>query len=312
MQRKQLFKARKSVKILLNLKTKKRNLFLKPFIKFRLLNLIKHSRINVLTRFIHSKCGRNTAGRISIRSKSSPNFAYYNRSFLHPKGRLFKIICIKHNPINPKSFLGIVVSSNNIIQNYTLPFGYKIGEQLYNINNNYDINKMKKDKYFKKQIGNSSKLIHVPTGSKLFNIENDPGKGPCFVKSNGCFAQILMKLKLKNTGYAGIKMPSGKLIYINLNCRASIGRVSLNKHYYNLKAGYFRKCGHRPKVRGVAMNPIDHPHGGGEGKKSKSRVPKNPWGTPAKNIKTLTKTQRNKKYKFNYKMKNYAYQIYNK
>ena len=309
MQRKR-FRARKVVRILVNLKTKKRNLFLKRFSQFGLISELKKTGLKILKRVQNAKCGRTSSGRICIRSKSSPNFLYYKRSFLHPQGYRFKSICTKHNPINPKVALGFFISSNNIIQNYILPFGYKIGEQLYNIRKLSDINKLQNDKNLKKQIGNSAKLIHIPTGSKLYNIENYPGSGPCFVRSNGCVAQILMKMKLRNISYAGIKLPSGRLIYVNLNCRASIGRVSLNKEYFNLKAGYFRKAGSRPKVRGVAMNPTDHPHGGGEGKKSKPCVPRNPWGTPAKYIKTLSKMRMKKQKKFDYQMKRYSYNIY--
>jgi len=310
MQRKR-FRARKYVKILLNLKTKKRNLFLSRFLQFGLINHLKHSGVKVLRRVKHSKCGRTSSGRICVRSKSSPNFLYYKHSFLHSKGYRFKSVCFKHNPINPKVSLGIIISSNNIIQNYTLPFGHAIGEQLYNINKVSDVYKLQKDKNFKKQIGNSSKLIHIPTGNKLYNIENYPGSGPCFVRSNGCFAQILMKTKLKDMSYAGIKLPSGKLVYVNLDCRASVGRVSLNKKYFNLKAGYFRKAGNRPRVRGVAMNPVDHPHGGGEGKKSKPAIPRNPWGTPAKHIKTLSNMRLKKQKKFEYQIKRYSFNIYN-
>ncbi|MCD6246187.1 50S ribosomal protein L2 [candidate division WOR-3 bacterium] len=144
------------------------------------------------------------------------------------------------------------------------------------------------------KIGNALPLNEIPAGKEVHNIEMIPGRGGQLVRSAGLSAQILAK----ENGYAHIKLPSGEVRLIRLDCLATIGKVS-NSDYANIslgKAGRSRWMGRRPRVRGVAMNPVDHPMGGGEGKSSGGRHPCSPNGIPAKGYKTRKKKKSSDKY----------------
>lgn len=132
--------------------------------------------------------------------------------------------------------------------------------------------------------GNAMRLKNMPVGTIIHNIEMKPGKGAQMIRSAGTFAQLVGR----DAGYAQIKLASGEMRMVRAECMASVGAVS-NPDHMNAslgKAGRARWLGRRPKVRGVAMNPIDHPHGGGEGKSSGGRHPCTPWGKPTKGYKT--------------------------
>lgn len=134
--------------------------------------------------------------------------------------------------------------------------------------------------------GNALPLRNIPVGTMVYNIEFKPGKGGQIARSAGSFAQIMGK----ESDYALLKMPSGELRKVNITCMATVGQVG-NLEHENIsigKAGRSRWLGKRPHVRGVAMNPIDHPLGGGEGKSSGGRHPCSPWGQLAKGLKTRT------------------------
>jgi large subunit ribosomal protein L2 len=133
-------------------------------------------------------------------------------------------------------------------------------------------------------VGNALPLKNIPLGTMIHNIEMKKGKGAQMARSAGTAAQLLAK----ESGYAQIKLPSGETRQVHLDCYATIGQVG-NLDHENVsigKAGRTRWLGKRPTVRGVAMNPIDHPHGGGEGKTSGGRNPVSPWGLPTKGYKT--------------------------
>lgn len=132
--------------------------------------------------------------------------------------------------------------------------------------------------------GNALPLRNIPLGTLVHNVELKPGKGGQLARSAGAYAQLLAK----EGNYAHLKLPSGEVRLVHLNCKATIGQVS-NVEHENLsigKAGRSRWLGWRPRVRGVAMNPVDHPLGGGEGKTSGGRHPVSPWGMPTKGYKT--------------------------
>jgi large subunit ribosomal protein L2 len=132
--------------------------------------------------------------------------------------------------------------------------------------------------------GNAMPLKDIPLGTQIHNIELSIGHGGQIVRSAGNYAQLMAK----EGGYAQVKLPSGEVRLISLNCRATIGQVGNIGHMgISLgKAGRSVWKGRRPHVRGVAMNPVDHPHGGGEGKSSGGRHPVTPWGIPTKGYKT--------------------------
>jgi len=132
--------------------------------------------------------------------------------------------------------------------------------------------------------GNTLPLRNIPLGTHIHNLELKLGKGGQIVRSAGTFAQLMAK----ENRYALVKLPSGEVRMVLLDCKATIGRLG-NVMHENLslgKAGRKRWLGRRPSVRGVAMNPVDHPMGGGEGRSSGGRHPCSPWGTPAKGFKT--------------------------
>jgi len=141
-------------------------------------------------------------------------------------------------------------------------------------------------------VGNALPLKNIPLGTMVHNIELKKGKGGQMARAAGVAAQLLAK----ESGYAQLKMPSGETRMVHLDCYATVGQVG-NLDHENIsvgKAGRTRWLGRRPTVRGVAMNPIDHPHGGGEGKTSGGRNPVSPWGLPTKGYKTRNnkRTQR--------------------
>ncbi|HEX3918044.1 MAG TPA: 50S ribosomal protein L2 [Caulobacteraceae bacterium] len=134
--------------------------------------------------------------------------------------------------------------------------------------------------------GNASPLRSLPIGSMIHNIELKPGKGGQIARSAGAYAQLVGR----DAGYAQIRLGSGELRMVMDSCMATVGAVSNQDHMNEVlgKAGRVRHKGRRPHVRGVAMNPVDHPHGGGEGKTSGGRHPVTPWGQPTKGHKTRT------------------------
>jgi len=132
--------------------------------------------------------------------------------------------------------------------------------------------------------GNALPLSNIPLGTQIHNIELRPGRGGQIVRSAGTYAQLVAK----EDRYALLKLPSGEMRLVLMNCKATIGQLG-NVSHENIdlgKAGRKRWLGKRPKVRGVAMNPVDHPMGGGEGRSSGGRHPCSPWGVPSKGYKT--------------------------
>ena len=137
--------------------------------------------------------------------------------------------------------------------------------------------------------GNTMPIKNIPLGSLIHNVELKVGRGGQLIRSAGTYGQLMAK----EEGYAQVRLPSGEVRKILLDCKATIGQVG-NIDHENIsigKAGRSRWLGRRPKVRGVAMNPVDHPMGGGEGKSSGGRHPCTPWGVPTKGH----KTRKNKK-----------------
>lgn len=133
-------------------------------------------------------------------------------------------------------------------------------------------------------VGNCLPIRNMPLGTTVHNVELKPGKGGQMVRSAGASAQLLAK----EGSYAQLRLPSGEVRMVHLNCKATIGQVG-NLEHENIslgKAGRSRHLGRRPIVRGVVMNPVDHPHGGGEGRTSGGRHPVTPWGVPTKGYKT--------------------------
>jgi large subunit ribosomal protein L2 len=132
--------------------------------------------------------------------------------------------------------------------------------------------------------GNALPLRNIPVGTLVHNVEMKPGKGGQMARSAGCGVQLVAR----EGGHATLRLRSGEMRKVSVDCRATIGEVGNAEHNLRSlgKAGAMRWRGVRPTVRGVAMNPVDHPHGGGEGRTSGGRHPVSPWGTPTKGYKT--------------------------
>ena len=163
------------------------------------------------------------------------------------------------------------------------PYGIKVGDQV--------VSSQKKAPL---KIGNCLPLSKIPSGLFVHNVELVPGKGAQMVRSAGVGAQVLAK----DAGMVTLKLPSGEVRMVGEKCMVTIGEVG-NKSHETVKigkAGRSRWLGRRPKVRGVAMNPVDHPMGGGEGKSSGGRHPTTPWGKPTKGYKTRKKNKTSNRY----------------
>jgi len=144
------------------------------------------------------------------------------------------------------------------------------------------------------KVGNALQLKDIPVGTVIHNIELRPGKGGQLARSAGTYAQLLSK----EGEYCHLRLPSGEIRLVKSECKATIGQVS-NPDHENVvigKAGKSRWLGIRPTVRGTAMNPVDHPHGGGEGRTKGGRHPVSPWGMPTKGYKTRKKNKPSNKY----------------
>jgi large subunit ribosomal protein L2 len=216
--------------------------------------------------------GRNHHGHITVRHKGGGHKRSFRKlSFLTNTEEISIVTRVEYDP-NRSAFIALLHSQQQKLAYILAPRGLKVGDAL-RPGNTMDI-----------KVGNVLSLQAIPTGSMIHNVEMFPGKGAQLVRSAGCFGQLVTKLDK----FAIIKLPSGERRYFLNKCKASLGSVSKSDWNETVrgKAGRSRWLGVRPSVRGVAMNPIDHPHGGGEGKTAAGRHPVTPWGQLTKGLKT--------------------------
>ena len=219
--------------------------------------------------------GRNQFGKMTVRHIGGGHKRHYRKvDFLRDKLEISgKVISIEYDP-NRTAYLALVVYADGEKRFVLAPLGLSVGDAV-----------MASDKADIKPANNLC-LSAIPVGTLIHNLEVTPGKGGKLVRSAGGFAQLMAKEDV----YCQVKMPSGEIRLLHSRCRASIGQLS-NTDHENMKigkAGRARWMGVRPTNRGVSMNPIDHPHGGGEGKASGGGHPRTPWGVPTKGYKTRT------------------------
>jgi len=230
---------------------------------------------------IHKKGGRNHDGKMTIRNVGGGHKKRFRIiDFKRNKdGVPAKVNSIEYDP-NRTAFIALLHYVDGEKRYILSPKGLKVGQELVSGPGSVP------------EPGNAMSLIEIPLGTFIHNIEMTPGKGGQLVRSAGSFAQ----LNAKDGKYAVIKMPSGEIRMILLTCRATIGVVSNGEHSLESigKAGRNRHRGRRPRVRGVAMNPVDHPMGGGEGKSSGGH-PRSRTGVPAKGYKTRNKKKASSK-----------------
>jgi large subunit ribosomal protein L2 len=234
--------------------------------------------------------GRNSYGRITVRHQGGGARQKYRIiDFKRDKdGVKAKVAAIEYDP-NRTANIALLHYLDGEKRYIIAPVGLKVGDTVES-GENSDI-----------KPGNALPLINIPVGTLIHNIELKPNKGGQMVRAAGNAAQLMAK----EGEYASIRLPSGEVRMVTVNCRASIGQVS-NLENENIKigkAGRKRWMGIRPTVRGVVMNPVDHPHGGGEGKSPIGRPsPVTPWGKPSLGLKTRKK--KNKSDQFIVKRRN--------
>lgn len=222
--------------------------------------------------------GRNNTGRLSIRHRGGGHKRQYRLvDFKRDKaGVTAKVATIEYDP-NRSAFIALLHYADGEKRYILYPHGLKVGDRVVS-GPEADI-----------VAGNALPLKNIPAGTVIHNIELRLGKGGQLVRSAGGSAQLLSK----DAEYAQIRLPSGEVRKVHLDCMASIGQIG-NLDHENIalgKAGRRRWMGIRPTVRGVVMNPVDHPHGGGEGKTSGGRHPVTPWGKPTRGYKTRNNKQ---------------------
>jgi len=236
-----------------------------------------------LTKGKKSYAGRNANGRITVRRRGGGHKRRYRIiDFKRDKyGIPATVTAIEYDP-NRSARIALLTYEDDEKRYIVAPLGVKVGEILSS-GPDAEI-----------RVGNSMPLDRIPPGTDIHNIEMKPGKGGQLVRSAGQAAQLLER----EGKYARLKLPSGEIRLVLSRCYATIGQVG-NADHANVtigKAGRSRWLGRRPKVRGVAMNPHDHPHGGGEGKSSGGRHPVTPWGVPTKGYKTRNRNNQSNRY----------------
>jgi len=238
-----------------------------------------------LTVALRKTGGRNHHGKITSRRRGGGHKRRYRLiDFKRNKFDILgTILAIEYDP-NRSSRIALVQYEDGEKRYIIAPDGIKVDQKIMSSDkNSVDF-----------EIGNSMKMKFIPDGMLIHNIELKPGKGAQMARSAGCYARIMAK----ENNMITIKLPSNEMRMVSQECAATIGVVGNKKHENSTigKAGKSRWLGRRPKVRGVAMNPVDHPHGGGEGKTSGGRHPTSPWGTPAKGYKTRKKNKISNKF----------------
>ena len=227
--------------------------------------------------------GRNSYGRITVRHKGGGNKLKYRIiDFKRQNTAPATVIGIEYDP-NRSAYIALLQTEAGDKSYIIAPVGLKDGDVVYT-GPDADI-----------KPGNTLPIENIPVGTFIHNIELYPGKGAQLVRSAGVAAQLISK----ENGIAQIRLPSGEVRIVRLDCKATIGQVGNIEHdTVKLgKAGKKRHMGIRPTVRGSVMNPCDHPHGGGEGKSPIGRPsPVTPWGKPALGYKTRSKKARTDKF----------------
>lgn len=217
--------------------------------------------------------GRNNNGRITVRHVGGGHKQHYRKvDFKRNKdGISAKVERLEYDP-NRSAHIALICYADGERRYIIAPRGVNVGDKL----ESGDTASIK--------VGNSLPIRNIPVGSTIHCVELRPGKGAQIARSAGASVQLVAR----EGAYATLRLRSGEMRKVLVDCRATLGEVSNAEHSLRSlgKAGASRWRGVRPTVRGVAMNPVDHPHGGGEGRTSGGRHPVSPWGTPTKGYKT--------------------------
>ena len=232
-----------------------------------------------LTKALRKSGGRNNTGRITIRRRGGGHRRRYRIiDFKRDKFDIpGKVMTVEYDP-NRSANISLINYADGEKRYILSPIGLKVDDSVIS------------GEKAPLKVGNCLPLKSVPAGLFVHNIELVPGKGGQMVRSAGAAAQVMAH----DGGLCTLKLPSGEIRMVSERCLATIGQVGNKSHEQIVsgKAGRTRWLGRRPKVRGVAMNPVDHPMGGGEGKSSGGRHPTTPWGKPTKGYKTRKKNKK--------------------
>lgn len=232
-----------------------------------------------LTTALRKTGGRNNKGRITMRRRGGGHKRRYR--IIDFKRNKFdipsKVATIEYDP-NRSAYIALLYYADGEKRYILSPVGLKVGDEVISGEN------------VELKVGNSLSLKNIPAGMMVHNVELTPGKGGQIVRSAGTVARIMAR----DDGFVTLKLPSGEVRMVPEKCMATLGQVGNRTHNQVVsgKAGRTRWLGRRPKVRGVAMNPVDHPMGGGEGKSSGGRHPVSPTGVLAKGYKTRKKKKK--------------------
>jgi len=236
-----------------------------------------------LTSALRKSGGRNNEGRITMRHRGGGHKRRYR--IIDFKRNKFdipsKVATIEYDP-NRSAYIALLHYADGEKRYILAPAELKVGDELISGEN------------VELKVGNSLRLKNIPAGMMVHNVEMIPGKGGQIVRSAGAVARILAR----DDGFVSLKLPSDEIRLIPELCMATLGQVGNRTHNQVVsgKAGRTRWLGRRPKVRGVAMNPVDHPMGGGEGKSSGGRHPVSPTGVKSKGFKTRKKKKKSSEY----------------
>ncbi len=235
--------------------------------------LWKGKPVKTLTEGLNKSGGRNNQGRVTVWSRGGGHKRRYR--LIDFKRRKFdvpaKVERLEYDP-NRSAFIALIRYEDGELSYIVAPQRLRVGDSVISAER-ADI-----------VPGNAMPMQNIPVGTIIHNIEMKPGKGAQMARAAGAYAQLVGK----DAGYALLRLGSGERRMVRAECMATIGAVS-NPDHQNInlgKAGRKRWLGRRPVVRGVAMNPVDHPHGGGEGRTSGGRHPVTPWGKPTKGKRT--------------------------
>ncbi|MGD9786663.1 MAG: 50S ribosomal protein L2 [Sulfuricellaceae bacterium] len=262
-----------------------------PIVKVKPTSAGRRSLVKVVTPELHKgapysplvekqskTAGRNVHGRITTRHKGGGHKQHYRViDFARAKdGIPAKVERLEYDP-NRTAHIALLLYADGERRYIIAPKGVSVGMQLVS-GSEAPI-----------KVGNALPLRNIPVGTTIHCVEMKPGKGAQLARSAGASVQLLAREGI----YAQLRLRSGEIRKVHIDCRATIGEVGNTEHNLRSigKAGANRWRGIRPTVRGVAMNPVDHPHGGGEGKTAAGRHPVSPWGTPTKGY----RTRRNKR-----------------
>ncbi|MDD2554920.1 MAG: 50S ribosomal protein L2 [Syntrophaceticus sp.] len=232
---------------------------------------------------IRQKAGRNNTGRITVRHRGSGvKRAYRMIDFKRDKdGIPARVASLEYDP-NRTAYIALLHYADGEKRYILAPLGLKVGDTVVS-GEGADI-----------KTGNALPLRNIPVGTIVHNIEMSPGGGAKLARSAGAFVRLMAR----EGDHATLRMPSGEMRTVRADCKATIGQVG-NLDHENVnygKAGRQRLLGKRPSVRGVVMNPVDHPHGGGEGKSTAGRHPVTPWGKPTIGARTRKKNKASDRY----------------